>query len=112
MVTKSGQKSGAEINGEIDWPSPGHVLGVSEGSLTALKVEFSLPSSCYATMALREVLKEDTSSAHQSTLNTAPPPGVSDTTPAPPDVTDATSASENASPPCVNVAAEPSESSS
>ena len=37
--------------------------------LTALKVEFSLPSSSYATMALREVTKLDTSAHYQTSLN-------------------------------------------
>ena len=35
----------------------------------ALKVEFSLPSGAYATMAIRELLKMDTSSHYQSQLN-------------------------------------------
>lgn len=39
------------------------------GSLKAVKVEFSLPSSCYATMAIRELLKMDTSPAFQTSLN-------------------------------------------
>ncbi|XP_038054168.1 pseudouridylate synthase 7 homolog isoform X2 [Patiria miniata] len=41
----------------------------SDGKLSALRLEFTLSSSCYATMAIREVLKIDTSAAHQSTLN-------------------------------------------
>ncbi|XP_062611558.1 pseudouridylate synthase 7 homolog [Saccostrea cucullata] len=40
-----------------------------DGISNALKIEMSLPQSCYATMALREVLKIDTSAAFQSTLN-------------------------------------------
>ncbi|XP_064399578.1 pseudouridylate synthase 7 homolog [Halichondria panicea] len=48
-------------------PPPSFVAGGGEHK--ALKVEFSLPSSTYATMALREVLKMDTSAAFQTTLN-------------------------------------------
>lgn len=45
----------------------------TEGSLKAVKVEFSLPPACYATMAVRELVKMDTSAAFQTTLNTVDP---------------------------------------
>ncbi|KAJ0982472.1 hypothetical protein J5N97_010727 [Dioscorea zingiberensis] len=35
----------------------------------ALKLEFTLPASCYATMAIRELLKTSTSVAYQKTIN-------------------------------------------
>ncbi|KAM8861797.1 pseudouridylate synthase 7 homolog isoform 1-T2 [Synchiropus picturatus] len=41
-----------------------------EGKFRALRMEFSLPPSTYATMAIREVLKLDTSIKKQTQLNT------------------------------------------
>lgn len=40
---------------------------LTDGTIKALKIELSLPQSCYATMALREILKIDTSAAYQAT---------------------------------------------
>ncbi|XP_076590186.1 pseudouridylate synthase 7 homolog isoform X1 [Chaetodon auriga] len=42
-----------------------------EGKYRALRMEFSLPPSTYATMAIREVLKLDTSIKKQTQLNTS-----------------------------------------
>lgn len=41
----------------------------SKNQYRAIVVEFNLPSSCYATMALREILKIDTSTSSQMKLN-------------------------------------------
>ena len=46
------------------------LLPLTEGKYRALRMEFSLPPSTYATMAIREVLKLDTSIKKQTQLNT------------------------------------------
>lgn len=42
---------------------------LSAGKYRALKMEFDLPSSSYATMLVREILKTDTSPSYHTTLN-------------------------------------------
>lgn len=43
---------------------------IDDGQLNALILELNLPTSSYATMALREITKSDTSASHQIHLQT------------------------------------------
>ncbi|XP_078485493.1 pseudouridylate synthase 7 homolog [Ciona intestinalis] len=46
----------------------GNPAGEKDGKFTALRISFSLPSSSYATVAMREVMKRDMSSTNQTLL--------------------------------------------
>ncbi|KNA14157.1 hypothetical protein SOVF_110110 isoform A [Spinacia oleracea] len=59
-------KDGTSDSAEVDSANQSSDL---EASQTALKLSFTLPSSCYATMAIRELLKTSTSVAFHKTLN-------------------------------------------
>lgn len=67
-----------QCTGHSTWSTqhaPSHnffsVVSPSDGKFRALRMEFSLPPSSYATMAIREVLKLDTSIKKQTQLNTS-----------------------------------------
>ncbi|KAH8937329.1 hypothetical protein BDL97_16G022100 [Sphagnum fallax] len=60
----------ADSAGVLISPSP--LEGCSEGVHTAVRLSFTLPASCYATMAIRELLKMSTSVAFHKTLNNDP----------------------------------------
>ncbi|GAB1604999.1 pseudouridylate synthase 7 homolog [Argonauta hians] len=44
-------------------------VSIEDGSLKAIKLCITLPPSCYATMAIREIMKTETSSAYQAKLS-------------------------------------------
>ncbi|XP_073308968.1 multisubstrate pseudouridine synthase 7 isoform X2 [Primulina huaijiensis] len=64
MSTESGEMVGDR--GEDMQPED---VSKTQENLTALKLSFILPASCYATMAVRELLKTSTSVAFHKTLN-------------------------------------------
>ncbi|XP_019419352.1 PREDICTED: multisubstrate pseudouridine synthase 7 [Lupinus angustifolius] len=65
------EPDGTEIaDDEGTVPQDGSVCNSSsQDSQIALKLSLTLPASCYATMAIRELLKTSTSVAYQKTLN-------------------------------------------
>lgn len=63
-LMETDSKTEADINGKDS-----KTLGVSNGKYLALKLIFQLPSSCYATTALRELLTSDSSFKAQQQLN-------------------------------------------
>ncbi|KAJ2341271.1 multisubstrate pseudouridine synthase 7, partial [Coemansia sp. RSA 2673] len=43
--------------------------GIEFGEHVALKLKFDLPSSAYATMLLRELMRQETAAGHQTKLS-------------------------------------------
>ncbi|KAF3657651.1 putative F-box protein-like [Capsicum annuum] len=67
MVTGKGHEE--KINSESGMQSEKSHSGGNAESQMALKLSFTLPASCYATMAVRELLKTSTSVAFHKSLN-------------------------------------------
>ncbi|VFQ69190.1 unnamed protein product [Cuscuta campestris] len=73
---KHDQEPGAEpdykdiiISREVSQSEEDLDSSTSQGSQMALKMSFTLPASCYATMAVRELLRSSTSVAYHKSLN-------------------------------------------
>ncbi|KAI4350051.1 hypothetical protein L6164_010576 [Bauhinia variegata] len=66
LETINNETAGEEVGSPQDEPVCG---SIPQDSHIALKLSFTLPSSCYATMAIRELLKTSTSVAYHKTLN-------------------------------------------
>ena len=73
---KGGGQSAATAEAATEAPADGSDAGGADGNngsqgeiFQALRVQFTLPSSSYATMFLRELCKQDSSTKHAKSLN-------------------------------------------
>lgn len=62
-------KDSDELNIKSDLKEANSAIRSASASFTALLMSFTLPTSCYATMAIRELLKTSTSTAFHKNLN-------------------------------------------